>query len=235
MNELAGKLHTPRTMHLLRALWAGYLPTSCSGTTPSAPSRSITIASKSWQHGKKTGAFPGFQFSMTLESLTEILGAESSTSLQGVFHAKCSAARHEAATTRTIFGPRCFGSSKTQEDPSFLPRTSQSGLFNRPPTICEQLDTKPQPFPFPRLTWVRTTFGSDIGLLHTPTTKANYSAASMQKWACCRNYMRAFGKASPEADEYLMGWPAGWSVIEPSETVKSQSAPQSHSSKAAGG
>lgn len=54
----------------LRALAADCLPTSCSATNASVPSKSIHIASKSYQHGKKTVSFHGFQFSVTSRNST---------------------------------------------------------------------------------------------------------------------------------------------------------------------
>lgn len=58
---------------------------------------------------------------------------------------------------------------------------------------------------------------SDIagGPLHTPTTKANFQAESMQKWPSCRRYRILFGqrKIWPELFEYLMGFPIGWTDL----------------------
>jgi hypothetical protein len=51
--------------------------------------------------------------------------------------------------------------------------------------------------------------------VHTPTVTANFAAPSMQKWACCRAFVRAFGKPSTRAMEWLMGWPPGWTALEP--------------------
>ena len=39
-----------------------------------------------------------------------------------------------------------------------------------------------------KITWVKSQFGSDFGLVHTPTTMANYSAPSMMKHQSCRNF-----------------------------------------------
>lgn len=88
--------------------------------------------------------------------------------------------------------------------------------------------TKPDAFPCPRRTWVVTTFGHGIGFVHTPTTKANYAAISMQKWPGCRAYVRAFGRPSPGVEEWLMGWPDGWSDTQPLATGKFQSWLQRH-------
>jgi len=64
--------------------------------------------------------------------------------------------------------------------------------------------------------WVRLILDRDIGLLHTPTTKANQCSASMQKWPSCRRLTLAFGgKLTPEKQEWMMGWPAGWVTAVP--------------------
>ena len=80
--------------------------------------------------------------------------------------------------------------------------------------------TKSGRFSFPRLTWVLTTKGEGFGLLHTPTTKANYAADSMMKWQCCRLFVQVFGKPSPTNQEWLMGWPIGWTGLSPLATDK---------------
>lgn len=79
----------------LQELAEGYLPMSCSDTSVCAPSKSITIASKSWQHGRRTGLFHGFQFSMTCELSMEDLGEDSSMSLRGASLARTSVLRAE--------------------------------------------------------------------------------------------------------------------------------------------
>lgn len=57
------------------------------------------------------------------------------------------------------------------------------------------------------------------GLLHTPTTKANFIAPSMQKWPSCRKYVAAFGgqPITPEQFEFLLGYPIGWTDLRPLE------------------
>ena len=95
-------------------------------------------------------------------------------------------------------------------------------LSERQPT-SQRWVTRPTCFPCPRKTWVATTFAQDIGYLHTPTTKANYAAQSMQKHASCREFVRVFGRPSPENQEWLMGLPEGWSDTAPLEMGKFRS------------
>lgn len=67
-------------------------------------------------------------------------------------------------------------------------------------------------------TWIKREFGSDFGLVHTPTTMANYSAPSMMKHQGCRNFSTVFNRPTPANAEYLMGFPQGASSPEPQTT-----------------
>lgn len=66
-----------------------------------------------------------------------------------------------------------------------------------------------------KTTWIKSQFGTDFGLVHTPTTMANYSAPSMMKHQGCRNFKTVFGRPSPDNAEWLMAFPPGASSIEP--------------------
>jgi len=63
----------------LQALAEGFLPTFYSDTSQSAQSKSMSIASKSYQRGKKTVLFHGFQSLMMSRNLTDDHGADSLT------------------------------------------------------------------------------------------------------------------------------------------------------------
>ena len=82
----------------------------------------------------------------------------------------------------------------------------------------EQMGSPSAPLPYPRQTWVLTTYGNGVGYLHTPTATANYAAPSMQKWPTCRAFVRVFGTPTPRNAEWLMGWPIGWTALEPLAT-----------------
>jgi Site-specific DNA methylase len=64
-------------------------------------------------------------------------------------------------------------------------------------------------------TWIKSVYGEDFGLVHTPTTMANYSAPSMMKHLGCRNFVTVFGKPTVVNAEYLMGFPLGASALKP--------------------
>lgn len=67
--------------------------------------------------------------------------------------------------------------------------------------------------------WIKKNFGDDFGLVHTPTTMANYSAKSMMKHQGCRNFVKVFEKPAPSNAEYLMGFPQGASCPKPMKKV----------------
>lgn len=67
-----------------------------------------------------------------------------------------------------------------------------------------------------RGTWIQKTF-NNIGLVHTPTTMANYACPSMMKHQGCRNFVTVFGRPQPQNAEYLMGFPIGASSVDPQE------------------
>lgn len=129
---------------------------------------------------------------------------------------------------RMISGRKCGESWQRQLPGTYLPRTFHARPSTPRPMTSRRWVTKPDALPFPRRTWVRTTFGPDIGFVHTPTTKANYAAASMQKWPGCRAYVQVFGQPSPGVEEWLMGWPEGWSDTAPLAMAKFQSWLQQH-------
>ena len=127
-----------------------------------------------------------------------------------------------------ICGQKCEEQLSLFDQDTCSQKTSSESQSKRQQMICSLWVTLPKQYLCQRKTWVLTTFGSDFGYLHTPTTMANYCAPSMQKWNVCRNYKAVFGKPTHESDEYLMGWPEGWSALEPLETGKYLSWRQQH-------
>jgi hypothetical protein len=126
------------------------------------------------------------------------------------------AARHEGAGSPLTFGHRWTASSVKSGQDWSLPKTSKNylcggseislgdGVIDRLSAVLAQMQ---------RGLTIREIVG---GPVHTPTTKANFGAPSMQKWGCCRRYVAAFGalKITPEQFEFLMGFPIGWTDLE---------------------
>ena len=160
---------------------------------------------------------------MTSEPSTGFPGEAALTSYLEGFPARHIPRLLEVRTSRMIFGRKCGESWQRQLPGTYLPRTLHALPLRQQQSTSKRWVTKPVALPFLRQTWVRTTFGPDIGFVHTPTTKANYTAPSMQKWESCRAFVQAFGRPSPEVHEWLMGWPEGWSDTRPLATDKFQS------------
>ena len=69
-------------------------------------------------------------------------------------------------------------------------------------------------------TWIDRTYrktGKINGLVHTPTTMANYACPSMMKHEGCRNFTQVFNRPEPLNAEWLMGFPLGASSPHPLE------------------
>jgi hypothetical protein len=138
------------------------------------------------------------------------------------FHVRHIPPQLEAGIMQTISGRKCGGSWQMSLPGTFLRRTSYQKPSTQLATILKRWVIKQKPLPLERKTWVLTTFGPEVGYLHTPTTMANYCAPSMQKHSCARAFVTVFGKVTPESHEWLMGWPIGWTDSKPLETGKFQ-------------
>lgn len=177
----------------LRALEEGYLATSCSDTNPSPRSRSISIASKSWQRGKETGAFPGFPSLRMSPNLTGDLGAGSLTSLRAASRARTSPAPERAPEWKALVldsGGRWHESLARYDRASSSWKTRQCSLLAGSESFSEtwpswglMLDGVSWALTMPALPTVESGSGS---LLATPTATANQMCPSMQKWPGCR-------------------------------------------------
>lgn len=73
-----------------------------------------------------------------------------------------------------------------------------------------------------RKTWIEKAFRESMdpaqhidGLVHTPTTMANYACPSMMKHEGCRNFVKVFCRPEPLNGEWLMGFPLGASSPHP--------------------
>lgn len=212
-----------------RALVEDCSPPKFLGGAPSALWSWTGSADAFSSSDRMTGTYdPHSRYGMTFVPMTADRGAASLMSSLEAFLARRTAPPPQGTTSQTIFGQKCAASWQMWLPGTSLPKTSPSGQSTRPATTLRRWVTKPAQFPLARQTWVLTTFGPGIGYLHTPTTKANYCAASMQKWPGCVAWRQVFGKVTPEAHEYLMGWPIGWSDLRPLATAKFQQWRQQH-------
>ncbi len=201
--------------HFSAALVEAYSQAGCSAGEQSAQLSSTgTDANVSLPAKTKAGLSPSLSGTTSRPSMGSN-GAAVLTWFLAAFPAKRIPRRLEAATLLMIYGRKCGESWQRSLPGTYSRRTSHAGPSTRQPTTLSRWVIKPDALPFPRRTWVVTTCGPDIGCVHTPTTKANYASASMQKWPACRAYVRAFGQPSPTVEEWLMAWPEGWSDTAP--------------------
>ena len=176
----------------------------------------MNIADAFLSSDKMTDTYdPHSQYGMTFVPLTAERGVESLMSSLEVFLVKHLVQQQQGKIRQMIFGLKCEESWQMSLRGTYLPKMSQEKPLTQPVTILNRWVTKPKQLPLVRKTWVQTTYGKDFGYLHTPTTMANFCAPSMQKHAGCRNWVKVFGKVTPEAQEYLMGWPTGWTDLKP--------------------
>jgi len=66
------------------------------------------------------------------------------------------------------------------------------------------------------------------GVLATPTKTANQLSPAMAKWSVCKGWqdLHPPGPLLPSFVEWMMGFPTGWTVCEPSETPSSPRSPK---------
>lgn len=128
--------------------------------------------------------------------------------------------RPEAERWPKIYRESLSASSPKSGQDTLSGKMSENELLDRLQNNSVLSDTERQSIVIELLTMGLTI--SDIvgGPLHTPTTKANFQADSMQKWPSCRRYRILIGRRKiwPELFELLMGFPLGWTDLKPSET-----------------
>ncbi len=214
--------------HFSLGLAVDYSRAVCSSGAPYAQWKSTAMRDPSFNLGNTIDLFRVSPSGMTCEPSTDDLGEATVTWFRADFLAKPTPPQLEDAQLRQSYGHTCAASSMRLHQDSSSRRTFRLPRSTGRLTTSMRWVTKPTALPFRRRTWVATTFANVIGYVHTPTTKANYAAESMQKWASSRNFVAAFGKPHPEHHEYLMGWPTGWSALRPLEMDKFLSWRQRH-------
>jgi DNA (cytosine-5)-methyltransferase 1 len=167
----------------LLALAEGYLPTFYSDTNQSVRLSGMDIASKSYQHGKKTVTFHGFPSLAMCSNLTDTLGEELLTLYLEGFRAKTSVQQEKAqelTVSDQVCGSTWQGSLARLDPDTLLWRTAQCSLL-------EDLELSLQIFPrwglmqngalYPLPILVQTISVKEYGLepnnetfFHTPNT-----------------------------------------------------------------
>jgi len=211
-----------------QALVEDYSQATYSAGGLSAPSNGTTTPQAYCSHASETDSCRTSRYGVTCARLPDDHGEALLTWYREASRAKRSAPQLEGALLPRICGRRCSASLTKSSQCTCPPRMSRSAPSNKPRAILNVSGTELRFAGFPRKTWVQTTCGNDIGFVHTPTTKANYAATSMQKWPSARSFVRAFGRPSPMIHEWLMGWPIGWSDTSPLETDRFRAWLQQH-------
>ncbi len=214
--------------HFSRALEAAFLEANFLGGEPCALWNAMPFAQDDSYSDKMKGTCHHSPFGTMYVPSTDERGAALLMWFRAAFPARPTAELLEDALWRTISGRKCGGSWQMSLPGTYLPRMLSARRSTTRRKTCGQWATTPAPFPLPRETWVLTTYGPDTGLLHTPTTTANYACRSMQKWPNCREFVRVFGQPTPENHEWLMGWPTGWTDLQPLATDRFRQWQQAH-------
>ena len=181
-----------------RVLVENCLQATCSVGEQSAQLNTNNIPLAYLHNDKTTNSFRPFRYGITLEPLTETLGAGLLTWFREGFLAKTLAQQEQTAATKerdlTEASQDCGASL-----PESLAKLNQNGSWLKTPITCEPkvLDEFSKIWPasgmmlrgecYPLKTVEPITNENECGLLPTPTTMGNQLAPSMMKHAGCRN------------------------------------------------
>ena len=225
----------------LAALEAGYLPMFYSGINQSAQSRSMSIASKSYQRGRKTVSFHGFQYLTMCKHSMDDHGAESLTSLQEDSHAKTSASPGkvpESTESAAGYGVK-WRASLAKYDPALRSwKTAQRSLIEDSDECSviwprSGMTVDGECWELPML--VRRTKETDCGLWRTPSASIVDPKSTVLKQTGRKPSDpqvgladQVGGRLSPMWVEWLMGWPLGWTDLKPLEMDRCHYALQQH-------
>lgn len=219
----------------LRVLAAGCLPTCSLDTNASARSKSIRIASKSYQHGKKTASFPGFQFSVTSKNSTGARGKDWLTLLREGSHVRILQTLDQGQESQAhdlVCGRKWPAAFTKLDQKSFLWKTPQ-------PWLIEDLEPSLETFPdwgmmhngecFRLAPLVLHTHAKECSLWPTPRSgdRDNCGGSNARKKAI-QNGVYVGRKQNPNLSEWLMGWPIDWTGLRPLEMDKFQQWLRSH-------
>jgi hypothetical protein len=209
--------------HCSQALVAEFSEQSCSGGEPSAPSNSTPTADVCSCSDKTTECSQHSRFGMTCERLTELPGGAEWMSSLRASRASRSAKPHTETISLSACGTKPAASSASAALGASCLKTSSvlSPEWLRPPPVSKGSDSSWITAPLLQPpAWVRRILGGDAGYLATPTTMGNQCAVSMMKHKGCVRLRQLFGIVTPDLYEWLMGWPIGWTDLEPLETVR---------------
>lgn len=226
-----------------RALVAEYSAANFLDGAPSAPSNGSHTPQAFLPSDKMMDFSRPSRFGMTFAPLTEDLGAALLTSYRAAFHARTSAQpvkAQESTGVVPVSGEKWPASlAKFDRDTSSW-KTAQCSLFE---DSAESLEIWPRSglmlggtsWELPTL--ARPISESESGFWPTPTAVTATGGAALCKWggsgarAKLRKMVSAKelnGPLNPEWVSWLMGWPLGWSSLQPLETARFHAWKQQH-------
>ena len=220
--------------------WEG----SCLDGAPSALLSLIPTVDESYCNAKPTYTYRGFQSGTMCEPSTADRGADTSTSLAADFPARTY--RPQDAAPDSTEPNQDYGKSLHASSGKCSPRTSSSKTPRcyALEDLCESSKILP-PAGITRagMCWALPTSAprtraSACGSWPTPTTRRviNDHALASQEWGRKRNWQGVLGLPglmtsqngisgkvlNPQFVEALMGWPLGWTALEPLATDRFQ-------------
>jgi len=227
----------------LQGLEAGYSQTCYSDTCQCAQSKLNPIASKSYQHGKKTVSFHGFPSLRMCKNSMEIHGEELLTLSQEDSLAKILVAREkekDSTENEVACGEKCGVSLAKYDHNTCSWKTHQFSLLGG-------LEEFSETFPkwgimhdgelLERIIPAHLTSETESGfLLPTPTCAdamwptprcfmhkdalTDRGKSNLGEVVNQIEGMSITGQLNPTWVEWLMGWPLGWTDLKPLETDK---------------
>lgn len=230
-----------------RAMVAAYSPDSCSVTEPSALLNVMPTQHRFWRNGKMMESSQLSQFGLTCAVLTEGHGAALLKSYLAAFPVKTLAqpARAQESTESAPVCGRTWHALSVRFNPASCEWKTAGDLLSE--DLPESLVTLPR--------WGLMRDGECWGLiglepligvsargflLPTPSgcrSGKNHVVGRLDEWGGSSNPWRGTetGKTrSPSFEEWMMGWPIGWSALTPLETVRFRLWQQQHSASCQG-
>ncbi len=195
------------------ASWEGF---SLDGA-PSALLKLIPIAEEYSLLGSEMASFLSFPSGTMCARSMVGHGEDMSISSVGDSRVRDSLRRVGGAGGHQTSGHTCGESSKRLARSTSSSKTSQPNQSSKLPRISTMLVFVVAPQEYPPPAWLRHTDVQGIGWLPTPTKRPTCDCPSMRKWPAHQRLFAHFGPRSltPSMWEWIMGWPIGWTDLEP--------------------
>lgn len=158
------------------------------------------MSQQTWSREWKTGSWIQRLSGLTYEHSKVNNGVANWISSLPGHHVSPLVRQQGEITLITIYGPKFFESRQIHEHSDCSEKTYLGEYPN-----AGELKSKSR---LPE--WARHISAIGCSFLATPTATANQTASSMMKHPGCRALKMLFGTVYPEAYEWMMGFPKGW-------------------------